>query len=89
MASDSTTNTQSQSAHSVPTSIATIADEYANNPYFLPANENPGLMLTSQPLTGLENYMSWAQSVFLALSSKNKFGFVDGSIVEPRSEDTV
>ena len=58
MAFDSTTNTQSQSTHSVPASSATIADEFANNPYFLPTNENPSLMLTSQPFTGPENYMS-------------------------------
>ena len=85
MASDSTTNTQSQTVHSVPVSNTTITDEYANNPFFLPANENPGLMLTSQPLTGPDNYMSWARSVFLALSSRNKFGFVDGLIAEPDS----
>ena len=89
MASDSTTNTQSQSAHLVPASSATIADEYANNPFFLPANENPGLMLTSQPLTGPENCMSWARSMILALSSRNKFGFVDGSIVEPDSSSSL
>ena len=46
-------------------------------------------MLTSQPLTGPENYMSWARSVFLALSSRNKFGFVDGSIVEPDSSSSL
>ena len=46
-------------------------------------------MLTSQPLTGPENYMSWAQSVILALSSRNKFGFVDGSIVEPDSSSSL
>ena len=62
MASDSTTNTQSQIVHSVLASNTTIADEYANNPFFLPANENLGLMLTSQPLTGPNNYMSWARS---------------------------
>ena len=89
MAFDSTNNTQSQSAHSVPASSATIADEYANNPFFLPTNENPGLMLTSKPLTGPKNYMSWARFVFLALSSKNKFGFVDGSIVEPDSSSSL
>ena len=60
MASNSTTNTQSQTVHSVPVSNTTIADEYANNPFFLPANENLGLMLTSQPFTGPDNYMSWA-----------------------------
>ncbi|XP_075636524.1 uncharacterized protein LOC142608719 [Castanea sativa] len=59
-----------------------MVDESANNPFFLLANENPGLILTSQPLTGLENYMSWTRSVFLALSAKNKFGFVNGSIPE-------
>ncbi|XP_075652183.1 uncharacterized protein LOC142622569 [Castanea sativa] len=71
------------SSQFVPSSSTAIADEYANNPYFLPANENPGFVLTSQPLTGPENYMSWARSVFLALSSRNKFGFVNGVITEP------
>ena len=46
-------------------------------------------MLTSKPLTGPKNYMSWARFVFLALSSKNKFGFVDGSIVEPDSSSSL
>ena len=83
MASDSTTNTQSQIAHSVPSPSATMADEYVNIPFFLPANENIGLILTSQPLTSPENYMSWARYVFLTLSARNKFGFVNGSIPEP------
>ena len=80
MAFDSTTNTQSQIAHSVPFSSAAMVDESANNLFFLPTNENPGLILTSKPFTGPENYMSWARSVFLALSARNKFGFVNGSI---------
>ena len=83
MASDSTNNTQSQTAHSVPSSSAAMADESANNPFFHPTNENLGLILTSQPLTGPEKYMSWARSVFLVLSARNKFGFVNGSIPEP------
>ena len=83
MASDSTNNTQSQTENSIPSSSTVMADEFTNNPFFLPANENPGHILTSQPLTGPENYMSWARLVFLALSSKNKFGFVNGSIPEP------
>ena len=83
MASDSTTNTQSQTAHSVPSSSIAMADESMNNPFFLLANENPSLILTSQPFTGLKNYMSWARSMFLDLSARNKFGFVNGSILEP------
>ena len=66
MASDSSS---APSSSSTLTASAVIADESANNPNFLPANENPGLILTSQPLTGLENYMTWARSMFLALSS--------------------
>ena len=89
MASDSTTNTQSQTAHSVPASSVTIADEYANNPFFLPANENLGFMLTTQPQIGPKNYMSWVRSVFLALSSRNKFGFVDESITKPDSSSSL
>ncbi|XP_075650646.1 uncharacterized protein LOC142621210 [Castanea sativa] len=82
MTSDSSSTPSSSSA---PTASVDMANESANNPFFLPANENPGLILTSQPLTSLENYMTWARSVFLALSSRNKFGFVNGSISEPDS----
>ncbi|KAL0015532.1 hypothetical protein SO802_002601 [Lithocarpus litseifolius] len=74
-----------QIAHSVPSSSAVMANESTNNHFVLPANENPGLVLTSQPLIGLENYMSWARSVFLALSARNKFGFVNESIPKPDS----
>ena len=80
MASDSSS---APSSSSTLTASAVIADESANNSNFVPANENPGLILTSQPLTGLENYMTWARSVFLTLSLRNKFGFVNGSISEP------
>ena len=83
MASDSTTNTQSQIAHSVPSPSATMADESVNIPFFLPANENPSLILTSQPLISPKNYMSWARVVFLALSARNKFGFINRSIPKP------
>ena len=33
--------------------------------------------------------MSWARSVFLALSSRNKIGFMDGSITEPDSSSSL
>ena len=73
MASDSTTNQAQSSNQSVPSTSTTMADESANNPYFLPATKSPGIVLTSQPSTGLENYLSSARSMFLALSSQNKF----------------
>ena len=83
MASDSTANQAQSSTQSVPSPSTTMVDESANNPYFLLATESPGIVLTSQPLTSPENYLSWMRSVFLALSSRNKFGFVNGSIPQP------
>nr|XP_023894154.1 uncharacterized protein LOC112006088 [Quercus suber] len=74
MASDSSSAASSSFA---PIGNAAMANESANIPFFLPANENPDLIFTSQPLIGPENYMTWARSVFLALSSKNKFGYVN------------
>ena len=77
------------SSSTVPPTSVVMVDESTNNPFFLPANENPGLILTSQPLTGPENYMSWARSVFLALSARNKFRFLNGSIPKPDPTSTL
>ena len=69
--------------HSFSTSIA---DKFAKNSYFQPVGEKiQGLYLqvASQPLIGTKNYPSWARFVFLALSARNKFGFVNGLIPIP------
>ena len=62
---------------------SSIVDESTNNPYFLPVAENPRIILSSQPLIGPENYTAWTKSVFLALSARNKFVFVNGAISKP------
>ena len=51
-----------------------------NDPLFLHHEENPSAMLTSQPLIGGENYPAWATSLRKSLISKNKLGFIDGSL---------
>ena len=48
-----------------------------SSPYFIPPSD---VVLVSQPLIGLENYLSWSRVVFLSLIGRNKFGFLDGSI---------
>ncbi|KAL5544288.1 hypothetical protein UlMin_008072 [Ulmus minor] len=58
----------------------------SSNPYFLHHSDNPGLVLVSQPLIG-ENYASWSRAMLIALSVKNKLGFVDGSIPKPAGTD--
>ena len=52
------------------------------SPFFLHPSESPGIVLVSSPLTEL-NYSLWCQAMTVALESKNKMGFVDGSIPEP------
>ena len=56
------------------------------SPYFLHHSDSPGLVLVSQQLTG-ENYASWSRAMLIALSVKNKTGFVDGSILRPDGTD--
>ncbi|XP_075669858.1 uncharacterized protein LOC142639582 [Castanea sativa] len=60
MASSSATDaSNSNSTQSALSFGITMADESTNNPYFLPATKSLGIVLTSQPLTGPKNYMSW------------------------------
>ncbi|RDX91664.1 hypothetical protein CR513_26313, partial [Mucuna pruriens] len=66
--------------------MATKYDCDNSSPYFMNANENPGAMLVSSPLTG-DNYHSWCRGMTVALRSKNKFQFVDGTLPRPMATD--
>jgi hypothetical protein len=50
-----------------------------SSPYFTHHLDHPGLILISKPLNG-DNYSTWERAMTLALNSKNKLGFVNGSI---------
>jgi hypothetical protein len=52
------------------------------NPFFLHHGDSPGAVLVSQPLTG-DNYSSWRRAMIMALTAKNKIGFVNGSLSKP------
>ena len=52
------------------------------NPFFLHQADGPGMVLMSQVLTS-DNYGSWSKAIIVALSVKNKLGFVGGSIPQP------
>ena len=62
--------------------------EVSSNPYILHHSDHPGMQIVSQVLT-CDNYNSWCRSVKIALSSKNKFGFVDGYLVKPDGSDPI
>ncbi|KAF7810456.1 retrovirus-related Pol polyprotein from transposon TNT 1-94 [Senna tora] len=57
---------------------------YRKDPLYLHPSDNSGLQLVSVQLT-LDNYLIWSRSMRIALKSKNKLGFVDGSCKQ--SED--
>ena len=55
-----------------------------NHPYFLSSADHPGLALVTESLND-QNYHQWSRSVQIALSTKLKLGFIDGSLVAPAS----
>jgi hypothetical protein len=57
-------------------------DPLPSSPYYLHPSDNSSLILVPEPLTG-DNFHSWFRSMDMALTIKNKLGFVDGSIREP------
>ncbi|XVE95954.1 hypothetical protein REPUB_Repub02eG0180000 [Reevesia pubescens] len=73
--------------HFSATMAAPRVDElYLSSPYYLHANENPSMVLVSPVFSG-SNYHSWSRSMKVALLSKNKLHFVDGTIKMPASTD--
>ena len=55
-------------------------DSPMDDPLFLHHAENPSLVLVTQPLFGGENYSAWARAVRKAVLTKNKLGFIDGTL---------
>jgi len=53
-----------------------------SSPFYLHHGDSPGTFLVSQPLVG-NNYHTWKRSMTMALSAKNKLGFIDGSLTKP------
>ncbi|KAI4371285.1 hypothetical protein MLD38_019540 [Melastoma candidum] len=63
-------------------SMDTAAEE---SPYLLPQETNSGFIVS--PLFDGTNYAAWSRSFMLALTVKNKVGFVDGTILKPSVND--
>ncbi|XP_071719288.1 uncharacterized protein [Rutidosis leptorrhynchoides] len=51
------------------------------DPLYLHASDTSGTSLISLKLKGTENYSVWSRALTLALSTKNKKGFIDGTCV--------
>lgn len=50
------------------------------HPLYLSNSDVPGAVQIGIQLTGMENYSLWSRAMTLTLLTKNKLGFIDGSI---------
>lgn len=64
---------------------SSIDDQF--NPFHVHHSYGPTMVLVNQPLLGASNYGSWSRAMMIALSGKNKEGFVDGTISKPKPEE--
>ena len=64
--------------------IGSITAIDVNHPYYIHPSDNPGLILTTV-LLDEHNYSQWQRAMDIALSSKFKIGFVDGTYTSPPS----
>ncbi|XP_068466252.1 uncharacterized protein [Phaseolus vulgaris] len=55
------------------------------SPYDLNASDNPGNIITQVQLCG-ENYDEWARAVKISLRARRKWGFIDGTHIQPEDE---
>ncbi|XP_017972387.1 PREDICTED: uncharacterized protein LOC108661090 [Theobroma cacao] len=62
--------------------LSTSPIEDPLSPFYLHHSDHHGSIIITPKLTS-NNYSSWSRSFLLALSIRNKSGFIDGSIPEP------
>lgn len=60
--------------------------EDPSNPLYIHPNDNPRVVLVTEPLNGA-NYINRSRSMKTALLTKNKCGFIDGSVKKPADAD--
>ena len=58
-----------------------------SNPFYLHPSETPAVILVTPPLEGNKNFQSWIHSMKIAVISKNKMVFVDGTLTAPSKTD--
>lgn len=74
----------------IPQRILSPRDTFDPNdsyPYYLHHGDSPRTILVSQLLQA-DNYPTWSRSMIMALSVKNKIGFIDGSITKPSTSSS-
>ncbi|XP_033510745.1 uncharacterized protein [Nicotiana tomentosiformis] len=55
----------------------------ASYPFYPHPSESPGMLLVNTPFDG-KGYGGWRMGILIALSAKNKVGFIDGTFLQPK-----
>ncbi|XP_033508744.1 uncharacterized protein [Nicotiana tomentosiformis] len=73
-----------------PSPVVTIASGMidSTHPYYLHPSDYPGMNLVSSAFDG-NGYGGWRRAVIIALSAKNKLGFIDGTMVVPKADSGI
>ncbi|KAF7801679.1 Retrovirus-related Pol polyprotein from transposon RE1 [Senna tora] len=66
---------------------ASVDSTYRKDPYYLHPSDTSDVQLVPTQLTEV-NYLIWRRSMVIALTTKNKLGFVDGSLVQSKDRDS-
>ncbi|XP_019262541.1 PREDICTED: uncharacterized protein LOC109240365 [Nicotiana attenuata] len=53
-----------------------------NHPFFLHSSDAPGMSLVNAVFDG-KGFQGWKRSILIALSAKNKVGFINGTVAPP------
>ncbi|KAI3707507.1 hypothetical protein L6452_26097 [Arctium lappa] len=59
------------------------------DPLYLHPSDTSGASILSMKLNGTENYKVWSCAMIIALETKNKIGFIDGSVVRSVDNDVL
>lgn len=84
--SDNTSGNQERSTQERSQFCYTVSNSSLeqDNPLHLHSSDNPGMKLVSDPFDE-SGFSNWKRSMTIALSARNKLGFVDGSLTQPES----
>ena len=60
-------------------------ENYNSDPLYLSSSDFPGMQLVNAKLNG-SNFQKWSRAMKIALKTKTKLGFIDGSCARPTVE---
>src|ERR1044071_5921247 len=59
------------------------------DPLYIHPSDTSTLTIISLKIKGTENYKVWSNAMKLALETKNKYGFIDGTTVRPTDDEVL